>query len=258
MRLALCQFTIAWEDKPANLARLSRLVKEAASKGAALVLLPEMTLTGFSMNTKKTAEADGWSVKEFSRLAAEHKIAIGFGWAEAVGETARNHYTVVSPEGAVLSDYVKLHPFSFSGEEKYFVPGENLSSFTLGNINIATFICYDLRFPEVFQAASGQAHLLIVAANWPAVRKAHWRALLIARAIENQSYVAGVNCVGEIGGQTYSGNTMLVDPEGNVLHEIDGREGIIADDIDVGAVTRYRQAFPLKADRKTAFYKSIF
>lgn len=255
--MALCQSTIVWEDKPANLARCGRFVKDAASKGVALVLLPEMTLTGFSMNTKKTAEADEWSVKEFSRLAVEHKIAIGFGWAEAVGEKARNHYTVVSAQGAVLSDYVKLHPFSFSGEEKHFMPGEAISGFQFAGINISTFICYDLRFPEVFQAASARAHLLIVAANWPAARKAHWRSLLVARAIENQSYVAGVNCVGEIGGQTYSGNTMLVDPEGNILHEIDGREGVIVGDIDVDAVTQYRQAFPLKADRKTAFYKSI-
>lgn len=216
-----------------------------------------MTLTGFSMNTKKTAEADNWSVKAFSRLAVEHKIAIGFGWAEAVGEKARNHCTVVSPEGAVISDYVKLHPFSFSGEEKYFVPGEGLSGFTLGNMNISTFICYDLRFPEVFQAASINAHLLIVVANWPAARAAHWRALLVARAIENQSYAAGVNCVGEIGGMSYSGNTMLVDPEGNILHEIEGREGLIAADIEVGAVAEYRQSFPLKSDRKNAFYKSI-
>ena len=257
IQVALCQTNIAWEDKGKNLSRAAEVARQAAVKGALLTLFPEMTLTGFSMNISKTAEPYGHTIEKFASIAMDNGIAVGFGWTEACGDMAKNHYTVVSAKGDVLSDYVKLHPFSYGGEDKYFLPGSKIVSFNLQGINAAPFVCYDLRFPEVFQAASVNAHLLIVAANWPAARSSHWRALLVARAIENQSFVAGINCVGDVGPHNYSGGSMLVDPAGRIVEEIEGREGIIIAAIDTSSVERYRKAFPVKADRKADFYKTI-
>lgn len=249
---------IVWEDKERNLVKVERFVKEAADGKVELLLFPEMTLTGFSMNTAETAEEGRESVKSISELAARFNVNIGFGWAESVsGGMARNHYTVVSSAGDELSDYVKIHPFSYGEENRYFTPGDKIRVFSTGVFEISTFICYDLRFPEIFQAASSKAGLIIVAANWPAARKEHWRVLLQARAVENQAFIAGVNCVGDKGGQYYSGNTMLLDPQGNILKELDGVEDMIEAEIDMDAVKRYRETFPQKKDRKNDFYKSI-
>ncbi|MBI5563112.1 MAG: carbon-nitrogen family hydrolase [Deltaproteobacteria bacterium] len=257
MKVALVQLDIAWEDKEANLARAEGFAREAAGAGAGLVCFPEMTLTGFSMNIGKTAEPDRGSAGRMAEIAKGCKTAIGFGWVEAFEGRAKNHYTVVSRTGDVLSDYVKLHPFSFANEERFFAPGDALCRFSLGGFNVSTFICYDLRFPEVFQAASREAHLIVVAANWPGARAAHWRTLLAARAIENQCYVAGVNCAGDIGAEHYSGDSMLVDPEGNIIQELSGKEGIVSAAIEVDAVKKYRASFPLKTDRRNALYKDI-
>lgn len=257
MKIALCQLDIAWEDKEKNLFRAEGFLEKAASEKVDLVLFPEMTLTGFSMNIARTAESDKASEKNFAALAKRHSLAIGFGWVETAGNKARNHYTVVSSEGETLSDYVKIHPFSYADEDRFFIPGDKLSFFSIGDIEVSTFICYDLRFPEIFQAASGRAGLLVVAANWPALRKEHWRALLRARAIENQAFVAGINCVGAKGGLDYSGNTSLIDPHGNIMAELDCVEDMIIAGIDTDAVKRYRESFPQKKDRKNDFYKSI-
>lgn len=257
MKIGLCQLDIAWEDKEKNLDRAEGFLKKAALEKVDLVLFPEMTLTGFSMNIARTAESDKASAKNFAALAKQHSLAIGFGWVETAGSKARNHYTVVSAKGETLSDYVKIHPFSYGEEDKFFIPGDKISFFPIGDIEVSTFICYDLRFPEIFQAASGRAGLMIVAANWPAPRKEHWRALLRARAIENQAFVAGINCVGPKGGQDYSGNTSLIDPHGSIIAELDCVEDMIIAEIDTDAVKRYRESFPQKKDRRNDFYKSI-
>lgn len=248
---------ILWEEKAANQKKAVAFVKSASEKGADLILFPEMSLTGFSMNITLTAEKEMETVSFFKSLAARHEIHIGFGWVEAYQGKARNHYTVVSPREGILSDYVKIHPFSYSGEDNYFVAGNTVHTFTISDFRISTFICYDLRFPEIFQAVSGQADLIVVAANWPAARKEHWRILLQARAVENQTYIAGVNCVGDKGGLSYSGNTSLVDPEGRVVQELSDNEGIVFCDIEKAKAENYRKSFPLKNDRKIDLYKTI-
>lgn len=249
---------IVWEDKEKNLVKAERFVKEAADGKVELLLFPEMTLTGFSMNTVKTAESNRESVRNISELAVRFNVSIGFGWVESVfGGMARNHYTVVSASGGEISDYVKIHPFSYADEDRHFVSGDSVKIFSTGGFVVSTFICYDLRFPEVFQAVSKRAQLIIVAASWPRARKDHWRTLLRARAIENQVFIAGVNCTGDKGGINYSGDTMLVDPRGNIIKESVGTEELLSAEINVSSVDKYRETFPLKRDRKNELYRSI-
>jgi predicted amidohydrolase len=151
-------------------------------------------------------------------------------------------------------DYIKIHPFSFAGEDKYFKGGEKLSTCSIEGFETGVAICYDLRFPELFIKLSEKAELIIVPANWPAARSLHWKTLLRARAIENQCYVAGVNCSGDMDGQTYSGDSAIYSPEGEMLTPV---ETITINETDkvyiydiVNDVQEIRDGFPVRNDRK--------
>lgn len=253
MKLALYQMHTAWEDKGTNYLKLENRLKGLQKRGIELLLLPEMSFTGFSMNTELTKESHSETVNRMMNYARQYQLAIGFGWVKDCGERSENHYCVVNKEGKILAEYAKIHPFSFAGEDMKFQGGENISHFELAGISFAPFICYDLRFPEIFQIASKQAHVILVPANWPEKRSEHWKCLLRARAIENQVYIIGVNCVGEIGGIAYSGDSCVIDPNGEMLLELPRQEGVLeyelADDVEL-----FRKAFPVKQDRKERIY----
>ena len=160
IKTALVQTQIVWEDKERNYETAGRRIAEAAEQGAEAVFFPEMSFTGFSMNTDATKESDGWTVRHMGALARQHHVSIGFGWVkDCTGECGRceNHYTIVDAAGAVLSDYAKIHPFSYAGEDLKFRGGSTLTHFSLNGIPCSSLICYDLRFPEIFQAASKRA-----------------------------------------------------------------------------------------------------
>lgn len=256
MKIALYQMHILWEDKEANYTQMESKLKEACINKTDLFLLPEMSFTGFSMNTDKTKESDLKTVNRISYYAKKYHMAIGFGWVKDCGEKSENHYTIVNKEGNIISDYAKIHPFSFSGEDKKFQGDKKIDVFELDGIKFSSFICYDLRFPEIFQIASKEAHVIIIPANWPEKRREHWKCLLRARAIENQVYIIAVNCVGEIGGVTYSGDSGVIDPNGEIMIEMSGREDLLkyqlSDDVDI-----FRSCFQMKHDRKEGLYYNI-
>lgn len=253
MKLAVYQMNIIWENKEANLQRMRKKLQMLSEKDIDMILLPEMSFTGFSMNTDATKEADFETIKKMTAFARQYHMAIAFGWVKDCGEKSENHYTVIDQYGDILSDYVKIHPFSYSGEDKKFQGGSNIPVFQFEGTTFATFICYDLRFPEVFQIASKSANVVLVPANWPEARAEHWKCLLRARAIENQVYIMAVNCVGNINGLNYSGDSCIIAPDGEVLRELSGREGILEyewkDDVQ-----RIREEFPVKKDRREDLY----
>lgn len=260
IRIALAQTQIVWENKERNDAVAGKRIEEAVSRKADAIFFPEMSFTGFSMNTDVTKENDGRTVQRMSAMARQYQVSIGFGWVKdctAVCGKCENHYTVVDSKGTIQSDYAKLHPFSYSGEDFKFQGGGALTHFALNGIPCSSFICYDLRFPEIFQAASKKAHMIIVPANWPAKRRGHWKTLLRARAIENQVYILAVNCVGETGGVSYMGDSCVVDPNGTVLAELSGTEGMIVLEL-TDDVACFREEFPVKQDRREAFYVKLF
>lgn len=253
MKLGLCQMNIAWEDKAANYSFLERILKKEQKRKIDFLMLPEMSFTGFSMNTDKTKESDCQTIDKISYFAKVYQMAIGFGWVKDCGEKSENHYTVVDREGIVISDYIKIHPFSFAGEDQKFQGGKKIVFFELHGIVFATCICYDLRFPEIFQIASKKAQAIVVPANWPQKRREHWKCLLEARAIENQVYMIGINCIGEIGGLAYSGDSCVINPNGEVKADAGMREMVLeyelADDVE-----QFRNVFPIKNDRKEYLY----
>lgn len=129
-------------------------------------------------------------------------------------------------------------------------------SFTMHNIPFSHFICYDLRFPELFQLVSKEADAIILPANWPASRREHWKTLLQARAIENQTYILAINCVGSIGGLDYSGDTCVINPDGKICTMLSGSEGNLYYTL-CDNVSTYRNHFPVKNDRREALYQIL-
>lgn len=256
IRIALAQTTIIWEDKDRNFKKAEEQIKDAVNHNAEAIFFPEMSFTGFSMNTDATKESGDETVRHMQSIAGQYRMAIGFGWVRDCGRKCENHYTVVDRSGKIISDYVKIHPFSYSGEDLRFQGGTALSYFSLNEIVCSTFICYDLRFPEIFQAASKKAHAIVVPANWPAKRRDHWQTLLRARAVENQVYILAVNCTGDIGGIRYAGDSCVIDPDGVVRSVLHDNEGILYFELadDAGEV---RRGFPVKRDRRGELYKSL-
>ena len=252
MKLGLVQSNILWEDKQKNKEKAIEWITKAATQGVELLLFPEMSFTGFSMNVSDIGEkeTDTESTWNFLREMAErYGIHIGAGWTKTVGNKGENHYTIVSRNGEVILDYTKIHPFSYSGEDKYYQAGEGYKVVTLDGIPLTVFICYDLRFPMNFWKASEQAHFIIVPANWPKRRIEQWKTLLKARAIENQVYIAAINCVGEIGGIDYSGASCFINPKGEVIEMIEDKEELIVIDWE-DDVNRQREKFPVHKDRR--------
>lgn len=263
MKVALGQLQICWEDRGTNLKRAEAYLELLAERGTDLYLLPEMSLTGFSMHTERTKEAEEKTVGDIQSLAEKYHVTIGVGWVKDAGRLCENHYSVVSPEGKIL-DYVKLHPFRYGGEAEYFQGGDGLPVCDCAGFRVGVQICYDLRFPEPFQILSKRADLIAVPANWPAARRDHWNCLLQARAIENMSYVAGVNCAGKMGKQYYSGDSGLYAPDGSRPEpervRLPGRcmeEQVLVYDLQ-NDVRGYREDFPVKKDRRETLYQKLW
>ncbi|MBU3161697.1 carbon-nitrogen family hydrolase [Clostridium frigoris] len=257
MKLALAQLDIAFEDKSTNKKTVKQFIQQSVSENADIIFFPEMTLTGFSMNSSYIGDDNKETIEFFKEMSSKHNISIGFGYVEGTSHS-KNKYCVVEPQGKELVVYAKIHPFSYGSETKFYESGNEITHFNAFNFNITPFICYDLRFPEIFQIASKKSTLITVAANWPDERREHWITLLKARAIENQCYIAGINRVGESNGLTYSGDSMIVDPLGNIIGTLYAEEGLVIADINQDDVTSVREKFRFKDDRKEILYYNMY
>ena len=253
MNVACVQFDIAWENKAANYARVRSLLDAAAIPPGSLVLLPEMFATGFSMDVAAIAEEQGGATEQFLATTARELSVFLLGGVVTRGQggRGRNECVVFSPEGKLLARYCKMQPFTLGGETACYEAGDAPVLFQCGEISVAPFICYDLRFPELARAvAARRPHLITYIANWPNARLHHWTRLLQARAIENQCYVAGVNRVGNDPRFQHSGRTMIVDPHGEILADAGNREAVIQAAVDVVGLAEYRRLFPALADMR--------
>ena len=263
MNIYCCQLDIVWEDKEANYRKVEALLATARPVRDSLVLLPEMFATGFSMNVGGIAEdaEDGPTLQFLSRQAAKLGVYLVGGFARRGDDgMGRNVLAVFSPDGTRVADYTKIHPFSIGEEHRHYAGGQRVRTFNWaldGSDTVATvspFICYDLRFPEIFRlGARAGAEVLVVIANWPQARIEHWVTLLRARAIENQAYVAGVNRCGTDPKLVYPGRSIIVDPHGAVLADAGSDERVITTAIDLPALRDYRKRFPVLSDMRPAF-----
>lgn len=253
MRIALTQMDIVWEEKAQNRATCERLVREAAVKQAELIVFPEMTLTGFTMKPELYGEADGETEDFFKKLSRDYQIGIVFGYIENRNGEFYNMLELVDG-GQTLMKYAKLHPFSYGEESRHYQGGSLIETACFRGITVGGFVCYDLRFPEIFQISSRKSQLIAVIANWPEARIAHWNALLKARAIENQCFILGVNRVGEGDGLYYPASSNVFTPYGDALVPEGDSGELIVVDADMELVEIYRREFPVKADRREDVY----
>lgn len=257
LNVTLIQSNLFWEDKDANLRMLEAKIRGLQQR-TNIVVLPEMFSTGFSMRPEALAETmDGNTVNWMKQLAAQQKIILtGSVIIEEEGKYY-NRLIWMLPNGQ-YGFYNKRHLFAYAGEHEHYTPGNKRFIASVNGWKIHLMICYDLRFPvwsrqslplDEVGSAEPEYDLLVYVANWPDRRIHAWKTLLQARAIENQCYVVGVNRVGEDGkGHHYSGDSMVVDPLGEVLYTKSQEEDIFSITLQKEKLEEVRQKLPFLAD----------
>jgi predicted amidohydrolase len=257
MRAHLLQTDIFWHDRRANFDRVRALLAPVNVAAGDLILLPEVFDNGFSMDTRTTADSDGATLAFLIGLATQSKAYVLGPRVVRAGPSAKasNTISIISPEGTLIDEYQKIHPFTAGHEHEAFEGGSRVVTFNTADpaLTICPVICYDLRFPELFRIGlSRGAQVFTVHANWLSTRHAHWRILALARAIENQAYVLAINRVGSDPNATYLGGTIAIDPRGDVIGELGDQEGVLSVEIDPEEVRRWREKFPAVRDRRLA------
>lgn len=307
-RIGLAQTDILWENVEENKKRAEEFFQKAKENHVELLLFPEMSLTGFSMNVEKTTKDWEEQVEFFRERSLYYEMTVVFGCAVPVNdrqwinedrkwvnedrqwinedqqwinedqketgdqqelffvhgagkereeETEKKNYEnhlFVIENGRIGMDYRKIHPFTYGQEGEYFQGGKQIITMEWEKTTLGAFICYDLRFPEIFQISSEDSAIIVVIANWPETRIRQWDCLLQARAIENQCFIAGVNRTGKGGGLSYNGHSALYGPTGERMTVLCEEESLLIGDVDVEEVRKLREPFPVKKDRKEALY----
>jgi len=248
LKISLLQTNLFWGNKDLNYKQFESLFKQLDEKSD-LIVLPELFNTGFNMDVENLFEFHGGFFYTWMHEWAVRLDACLCG-SVIVKENDRyyNRFYAISPKGE-LARYDKRHLFRMGDEHQYFVQGTVRSVFEYKGWKIAPFICYDLRFP-VWIRNTQNYDLAIFCANWPESRRDAWITLLKARAIENLTYVAGVNRVGVDGnGVAHAGDSMVIGPEGSTLGQLQAHEeGIISVALDQGILHEYRNRFPAWQD----------
>lgn len=245
------QLDIAWEDREENFRTVRTLLEKSPISPGSLIILPEMFSSGFSMNVSQIHEGEERKTAQFlAGLARDLESTVLGGLVTCAADgRGRNEAVVFQPDGEERVRYQKIHPFRYGGETDHYEPGQEIHTFAWAGFTVAPFICYDLRFPEVFRIGAHRgANLCVIIANWPEAREDHWLTLLKARAIENQAYVIGVNRSGKDPRLAYSGRSQVIGPTGTVLVDAGSEEGVFTGELDREALLEYRSQFPALQD----------
>lgn len=248
LNISLFQTNIIWQDIDANIDHLKDLLG-AVPENTDLVILPEMFLTGFSMDVRHIAQKmDGKGLQWLASTATATGITLMGSLVIEENGNFYNRLLVALPGGRVQS-YDKRHLFRMGEEHKRFTAGKQFLVANIKGWNIMPLICYDLRFPVWSRNVNRMYDLLIYVANWPEARRDAFLSLLKARAIENQCYVVAVNRVGRDGqGITYAGDSVVIDAKGVFLNELSGHEQIISTTLSLLELKKFREKFPVYLD----------
>ncbi len=243
----LVQAQLRWRDPARNREHLEGLI-DAAAEGCDLAILPETFTTGFLGDSDLPEEGmDGPTVRWMQKLAARHGCALAGSAVITEGGQRFNRLLFVTVDGSVRH-YDKRHLFAFAGEDRRYTAGRERVIVDFHGWRINPQVCYDLRFPAWCRCRDDYDLMLLVA-NWPTRRVRHWNALLEARAIENQSWVIGVNRVGEDGkGFQYPGSSVVHDPLGVCVAQLGETETCRVVQLDLPSVARIRKELPFQAD----------
>lgn len=246
MKITILQRDIEWANPALNVSRADEAIDR--NQGSDIFVLPEMFSTGFCTNPEGVAESDNSETLQWmKRKAAAINAAIA--GSVAIGKDGKffNRFYFVKPDGEV-THYDKKHLFTYGGEHKRFTAGDKRVVVEFRGVRILLEICYDLRFP-IWSRNRGDYDMILYVASWPTPRVAAWSALLVARAIENQCYVAGVNRVGTDPACQYCGGSVVIDPYGKTIAACaDNQECEATVTIDIKALESFRQKFPVLND----------
>jgi omega-amidase len=253
LRITIVQTDLHWEDPTANLAMLEE--KIWGGQATDVIVLPEMFTTGFSMEAKKYGEMMNMRTFKWMKQMADQTGALILGsYIASVHERYYNRLVWMEPGGAYKT-YDKRHLFRMAEENQVYTAGESLLIGHWKNWRICPLVCYDLRFPVWSRNRWNSSlkrpsyDLLVYVANWPQVRIQAWDTLLKARAIENLSYVVGVNRVGTDGkGIEYNGSSAILGPKGETIYSSIGEEVVKTMQLNAHALQNYRDKFPALLD----------
>ena len=247
MKIALCQQDIIWADPEGNRCRLEPMLRSV--RGADLILLPEMFSTGFATSPEGIAEdSPSESADWMKKMASELDCAVAGSIAVRENGLYYNRFCFVKPSGETVT-YDKKHLFTYGGEHLRFTPGKERVTVEWRGLRFRLSVCYDLRFP-VWLRNRGDYDVLLCVASWPSPRRGAWDALLRARAIENQCFVAAVNRTGDDPSCSYDGGSVVIDPYGKTLASCrDGRQECVCAEADPAVLESFRKSFPVLSDR---------
>lgn len=249
LKITIYQGYLFWENIDKNLQNISLRLSNIREK-TNLIILPEMFNTGFTMNAAQLAEPmDGKTMQWMKKTAEKFDAVVTGTLIIDIDGKYYNRLIWMRPDGS-YEHYDKRHLFALGKEHNTYTPGENKLIVELNGWRICPVICYDLRFPVFLRnVPDSEYDLLIIVANWPEKRALHWRTLIPARAVENQSYVIGVNRVGHDGNEVYhSGDSTCIDPNGNVVYYKRDEEDVYTFSIIGDEVAKARRALPFLKD----------
>lgn len=256
--ISLAQMHLNFGQPSKNLERASQMIAQAAKEHSTCILFPELWTSGYDFENRFLHAQSNVSILDnLAELAQTYQISIGGSYLEVQGGNVLfNTHTWLVPDQPSSIKYQKIHLFRLMDEDKWLQPGNQLvcTDFQWGKAGLA--VCYDLRFPEIFRKYALQdARLVFIPAEWPAARVSHWNTLLRARAIENQMFVVGVNCVGKIGNETFGGSSTIISPWGESIAEANSQdEQLITAEIDLDQVEEFRKKIPVFEDRRPDIY----
>ncbi|MEA1883844.1 MAG: nitrilase-related carbon-nitrogen hydrolase [Thermotogota bacterium] len=213
----------------------------AKEKDSTILFTPELSLQGFPNELEKpVSPIEPERINEIKKAAHQYEISIGFGYFEHQSGNIYNSYSIINPKGNTIGFQRKRKTFKYAKEDLYIKAATETKDFILEGMKTRIVICFGLRFPSLFQSESECPQLYIVPANWPKTRIHHWEALLIARAIETQAWIIGINRTKGI----YNGHSLVINPNGEVVEK--NNEGLLSFKIDAQMVSTLRKKFPIK------------
>ncbi|MCJ7622800.1 MAG: carbon-nitrogen family hydrolase [Anaerolineaceae bacterium] len=255
--ISLAQLNLKLGNTAKNLENAFQMISVASESKSDLILLPELWSSSYDLeNCHKYAEKNRKINLEVANFAKQKNITVGGSLLREFQGDIFNTFTMLNSDGKILAQYDKIHLFRLMDEHIWMKPGNKIQTvdFPWGKTGLA--ICYDLRFPELFRRyAHSGVKLILLVAEWPQTRINHWNTLLQARAIENQVFIAAVNCVGKTGQAVYGGSSMIIDPWGEILINGDlNNPQILTAEIDLTLVDDVKNKIPVLDDCRPDIY----
>ncbi|WP_078547933.1 carbon-nitrogen family hydrolase [Litchfieldia alkalitelluris] len=261
LKVACIQFDIVFGKPIDNINIVKERITALMTSGMNIdvIVLPELWTTGYDLTRLDViADENGkTTIDLMKQLALKYNVNIIAGSiAKKTSAGVTNTMLVFNRKGDSIGEYSKLHLFQLMDEHHYLEPGKDKGLFEIDGIKTAGMICYDIRFPEWIRSHTTQgAEIVFVVAEWPLPRLAHWKTLLISRAIENQCYIVACNRVGKDPNNEFAGHSLIIDPWGEVIAEAGTEESIITAHLELEKVANVRKQIPIFQDRRPALYE---